>query len=57
MRTRILIEGEAIALAAPRMTLDDYRELHGDMAELEALRLDGDPATWIRKRHESGVSF
>lgn len=45
LRTRILIEGEAIALAAPRMTAANIAMLRGLMAEWQALRLDGDPAT------------
>ncbi|MDZ4310700.1 MAG: GntR family transcriptional regulator [Cypionkella sp.] len=45
LRTRILIEGEAIALAAPRMTAANIAILRGLMAEWQALRLDGDPAT------------
>jgi DNA-binding GntR family transcriptional regulator len=45
LRTRILIEGEAIALAAPRMTAANIAMLRGLMAEWQVLRLDGDPAT------------
>ncbi len=45
LRTRILIEGEAIALAAPRMTPAIVATLRGFMAEWQVLRLDGDPAT------------
>jgi DNA-binding GntR family transcriptional regulator len=45
LRTRILIEGEAIALAAPRMTAANIAILRGLMAEWQVLRLDGDPAT------------
>lgn len=45
LRTRILIEGEAIALAAPRMTAANIVTLRGYMAQWQALRLDGDPAT------------
>ena len=45
LRTRILIEGEAIALAAPRMTAGNIDTLRGHMAQWQALRLDGDPAT------------
>ncbi|MDZ4395402.1 GntR family transcriptional regulator [Cypionkella sp.] len=45
LRTRILIEGEAIALAAPRMTPAIIAILRGLMAEWQVLRLDGDPAT------------
>ena len=45
LRTRILIEGEAIALAAPRITAANIAILRGLMAEWQALRLDGDPAT------------
>jgi DNA-binding GntR family transcriptional regulator len=45
LRARILIEGEAIALAAPRMTAQRIANLHAYMAEWQALRLDGDPAT------------
>ncbi len=45
LRTRILIEGEAIALAAPRMTPAIVATLRGFMARWQVLRLDGDPAT------------
>ena len=45
LRTRILIEGEAIALAAPRMTAANIAILRGLMIEWQVLRLDGDPAT------------
>lgn len=45
LRTRVLIEGEAIALAAPRMTPAIIATLRGLMAEWQVLRLDGDPAT------------
>ena len=45
LRTRILIEGEAIALAAPRMTPAIIATLRAYMAEWQVLRLDGDPAT------------
>ena len=45
LRARILIEGEAVALAAPRMTAAIIATLRGLMAEWQALRLDGDPAT------------
>ena len=45
LRTRILIEGEAIALAAPRMTPAIIATLRGYMEQWQVLRLDGDPAT------------
>lgn len=45
LRTRVLIEGEAIALAAPRMTPAVIATLRGYMDQWQALRLDGDPAT------------
>ena len=45
LSARILIEGEAIALAAPRMTASRIATLREFMAEWQALRLDGDPAT------------
>ncbi|MDB5658888.1 MAG: GntR family transcriptional regulator [Cypionkella sp.] len=45
LRTRILIEGEAIALAAPRMTAANIDTLRGYMTQWQVLRLGGDPAT------------
>ncbi len=45
LRTRILIEGEAIALAAPRMSPAIISTLRGFMTEWQVLRLGGDPAT------------
>ncbi|MEO6299583.1 MAG: GntR family transcriptional regulator, partial [Paracoccaceae bacterium] len=45
LRARVLIEGEAVALAAARMTEVRVATLRGYMAEWQVLRLDGDPAT------------
>ena len=44
LRARVLIEGEAVALAAPRMTPANIATLRAYMADWQALRLDGDPA-------------
>ena len=49
LRARILIEGEAVALAAPRMSVERIATLRSCMAEWQALRLDGDPATVDRQ--------
>lgn len=49
LRARILIEGEAIALAAPRMTAAGLERAAEIMAEWEALRLGGDPETVDRE--------
>jgi DNA-binding GntR family transcriptional regulator len=45
LRARILIEGEAMALAAGRITAKQLGTLHAIMAEWEDLRLGGNPAT------------
>ena len=49
LRARILIEGEAIALAAAHMTPTLLATLRAVMAEWEALRLGGDPAAVDRE--------
>lgn len=45
LRARILIEGEAMALAAARMTPKTLASIRAIMAEWEDLRLGGNPAT------------
>ncbi|QYZ69385.1 GntR family transcriptional regulator [Neotabrizicola shimadae] len=49
LRARILIEGEAIALAARRMTPEGLERAAKIMAEWEALRLGGNPQTVDRE--------
>jgi DNA-binding GntR family transcriptional regulator len=49
LRARVLIEGEAIALAAPNMTPQLLNAARAIMAEWEALRLGGNPATVDRE--------
>ena len=49
LRARILIEGEAMALAADRMTARLVGEVRAIMLEWEEMRLDGDPATVDRE--------
>lgn len=49
LRARTLIEGEAIALAAPRMTAEGLERAATIMAEWEALRLGGNPETVDRE--------
>ena len=49
LRARILIEGEAVALAAPRMTPDLIATLRGHLREWEALRLTTSPETMDRE--------
>lgn len=49
LRARTLIEGEAIALAAPRMTAEGLDRAATIMAEWEALRLGGNPETVDRE--------
>lgn len=49
LRARVLIEGEAIALAAHRMTPRLLGVIGDIMAEWEALRLGGDPASVDRE--------
>jgi DNA-binding GntR family transcriptional regulator len=49
LRARILIEGEAIALATPRVTPDLLADVSRIMAEWEALRLGGNPETVDRE--------
>ena len=49
LRARVLIEGEAIALAAPRMTPRLISTIRGIMSEWESLRLGGNPETVDRE--------
>ncbi len=49
LRARTLIEGEAIALAAPRLTAEGLERAATIMAEWEALRLGGNPETVDRE--------
>jgi DNA-binding GntR family transcriptional regulator len=49
LAARILIEGQAIALAAPRMTDAQLTLIRDQMAEWEALRLGGDRASVDRE--------
>ncbi len=49
LRARTLIEGEAIALAAPRMTAEGLERAATIMAEWEALRLGGNPESVDRE--------
>ncbi|NUB45520.1 GntR family transcriptional regulator [Fertoebacter nigrum] len=49
LAARILIEGQAIALAAPRMTDAQLTLIRDQMAEWEALRLGGDRAAVDRE--------
>lgn len=49
LRARTLIEGEAIALATPRLTAEGLERAATIMAEWEALRLGGNPETVDRE--------
>lgn len=49
LRARTLIEGEAIALATPRLTAEGLDRAATIMAEWEALRLGGNPETVDRE--------
>ena len=49
LRARALIEGEAIALATPRLTAEGLDRAATIMAEWEALRLGGNPETVDRE--------
>ncbi len=49
LRARILIEGEAIALAAPKMTPTRLSSIRAIMAEWEEMRLGGNPETVDRE--------
>lgn len=49
LRTRVLIEGEAMALAAARMTPHLLTTIRAIMLEWEELRLGGDPETVDRE--------
>ncbi len=49
LRARILIEGEAVALAAQRMTPELLTTLRGHLREWEALRLTTSPETMDRE--------
>jgi len=49
LAARILIEGEAVALATPRITGTEIATAHEIMAEWQDLRLGGNPATVDRE--------